>query len=133
MHWVWVITISDMTFPFPIHHTWTLVCSVKEDKTCTIIDFIAKNVRPLSRLTLTWDMTKSQLPDDAMLLVRRFQGLRGLFVRSGSQELHLKRLAMSDHSSLSTSGCGLEHNVRTIGIVVKGNSGWGIMVLYNCI
>lgn len=71
-----------------------------------------------------------------MLLVRRFQGLRGLFVEcsqfwgSGSQELYLNRLAMSDHSSLSTSGCGLEHNLRTIGIVVKGNSGWRIMQLY---
>ena len=67
------------------------------------VDFIAKNVRPLSRLTLTLDMTRSQFPDEVMLPVRKLQGLRGLLVRlrglpnsqvRAAEELRLMSLAM---------------------------------------
>jgi hypothetical protein len=80
---------------------WT---GLKDDWICAI-DFIAENVRPLSRLTLTVDMTKSQFPDEAILPLRKLQGLRDLFVRMpgnlgdkarATEELRLERLAMGE-------------------------------------
>ena len=95
--------LRSLTWRFPKHNnnatlTYDLI---KHDWICTI-DFIAENVRPLSRLTLTLDMTQLQLPDEVMLPVRKLQDLRGLFVRlpgdpsvvRAAEELRLQRLAM---------------------------------------
>jgi hypothetical protein len=77
---------------------------IKHDWIC-MINFIAENVRPLSRLTLTLDLTlfKSQLPDEIVLPVRKLHDLGGLFVRPpwhpdpqvcAAEALRLERLAM---------------------------------------
>jgi hypothetical protein len=96
--------LRSLTWRFPMHRNNAALTSglIKKDWIRTI-DFIAEVVRPLSRLTLTLDMTRLQLPDEVILPVRKLQGLRGLFVRlpghSSSQvraaeELRLEHLAM---------------------------------------
>jgi hypothetical protein len=105
--------LRSLTWRFPMYinnHALTMYNSdaalthdlIKHDWICTI-DFIAENVRPISKLTLILDMTRLQLPDEVMLPVRKLQGLRGLFVRlSGdprpqmraAEELRLQRLGI---------------------------------------
>ena len=94
--------LRSLTWRFPMYDNDAALIRIKRDWICTI-DYIANNVQPLSRLTLTLDMTKSQFPDEVMLPVRKLHDLRGLFVRlpgrSNSQvraaeERRLERLAM---------------------------------------
>jgi hypothetical protein len=71
------------------------------------IEFIAQNVKPLSKLTITLDMRSSQLCDKAMEPLQKLRGLGGLFVRlsgnrdqsigvAAAEELRLERLVMGE-------------------------------------
>ena len=94
--------LRSLTWRFPMYDNDAVLIRIKRDWICTI-DYIAKNVQPLSKLSLTLDMTRSQFPDEVMLSVRELHGLRGLFVRlperlnsqvRAAEELRLERLAM---------------------------------------
>ena len=100
--------MRSLTWRFPMHKNNAALTSglIKKDWVRTI-DFIAEVVRPLSRLTLSLNMIRLQLPDEVMLPVQKLQGLRALFVRlpghlnsqvRAAEELRLQRLAMGTES-----------------------------------
>jgi hypothetical protein len=79
--------LKSLTWRVAVHNG-TLSKALAADWTRTI-DFIAENVKPLSKLTITLKMTGSQLCDTAMEPLKKLQdlGLRGLSVHlSGNRD-----------------------------------------------